>query len=115
VAVDKWIRVGQPDPKTTIARRINGAVNMKRSEHFLLQNIGGQDLLVPLAAKVMDMNALITLNATGRCVWELLGEDRAVEYLVAEVAKQFDVDSARARADVVAFLEDLGRLGLLET
>jgi len=115
VAVDKWIRVGQLDPKTKIARCIVGAVDMKRSENFLLQNVGGQDLLVPLAAKVMDMNALITLNVTGRHVWGLLAEDRSIEYLVAEVAKQFDVDQERARADVLAFLDDLGRLGLLAT
>jgi hypothetical protein len=88
---------------------------MKRSEDFLLQNVGGQDLLVPLGAKVMDMNSLITLNATGRRVWELLAADRSLEYLVAEVVKRFDVDLERARADVQAFLDDLGRLGLLET
>jgi hypothetical protein len=88
---------------------------MKRSEDFLLQNVGGQDLLVPLGAKVMDMNSLITLNATGRRVWELLAEDHSVEYLVTEVVKQFDVDLDRARADVQAFLDELNRLGLLKT
>jgi Coenzyme PQQ synthesis protein D (PqqD) len=88
---------------------------MKRSEDFLLQNVGGQDLLVPLGAKVMDMNSLITLNATGRRVWELLAEDHSVEYLVTEVVKQFDVDLERARADVQAFLDELNRLGLLKT
>ena len=81
----------------------------------MLQNVGGQDLLVPLGPKVMDMNSLITLNATGRRVWELLAADRSLEYLIAEVVKQFDVDLERARADVQAFLDDLGRLGLLET
>lgn len=80
----------------------------------MLQKVGGQDLLVPLGAKVMDMNSLITLNATGRRVWELLAEDHSLEYLVAEVVEQFDVDRERARADVQAFLDDLGRLGLLE-
>jgi hypothetical protein len=92
-----------------------GAGNMKRSKDFLLQHVGGQDLLVPLGGKVMDMNALITLNATGRRVWELLAEDRSVEDLVAEVARQLGIDPERARADVPAFLDDLGRLGLLET
>ena len=100
--------------KTKSARRIIGAVDMKRSKDFLLQKVGGQDLLVPLGAKVMDMNSLITLNATGRLVWELLAEDNSVEYLVAEVVEQFDVDLERARADVQAFLDDLGRQGLLE-
>ncbi|MFZ2447409.1 MAG: PqqD family protein [Syntrophobacteraceae bacterium] len=88
---------------------------MKRSDDFLLRNVGGQDLLVPLGAKVLDMNALITLNATGRAVWELLAEDRSLEYLVAEVVNQFDTDEDRARTDVRAFLDELERLGLLKT
>ena len=87
---------------------------MKRSEDFLLQTVGGQDLLVPLGAKVMDMNSLITLNATGRCVWELLAADCSLDYLVAEIVKQFDVAPENARTDVQAFLDDLGRLGLLQ-
>lgn len=71
--------------------------------------------MVPLGAKVLDMNALITLNATGRAVWELLAEDRSLEYLVAEVVNQFDTDEDRARTDVRAFLDELERLGLLKT
>jgi hypothetical protein len=88
---------------------------MKRSQDFLLQKVGGQDLLVPLGGKVMDMNSLITLNATGRRVWELLAADHSVDYLVAEIVEQFDVDPERAHTDVLAFLDDLRRLGLLET
>lgn len=88
---------------------------MKRKEEFLLRKVGGQDLLVPIGAKVMDMNCLIALNATGRCVWELLAEDRSVEDLAAEIAERFDIEKARARADVQAFLDDMGRFGLLET
>jgi hypothetical protein len=88
---------------------------MKRSEDFFLQNVGGQDFLVPLGGKVMAMNSLITLNATGRRVWELLAADHSLDYLVAEIVEQFDVDPERARTDVLAFLDDLRRLGLLET
>ena len=95
--------------------RIIGAVNMKRSEDFLLQNVGGQDLLVPMGARVLDMNSLITLNATARLVWELLAEDRTVDYLVTAVVEQFDVDPTRARTDVQTFLDELGHLGLLAT
>jgi hypothetical protein len=62
----------------------------------------------------MEMNALITLNATGRLVWELLAEDLSIEDLVAEVSRQFDADLGRTQSDVRAFLDELGRLGLLE-
>jgi hypothetical protein len=87
---------------------------MKRSRDFLLQQVGGQDLLVPTGARVMDMNALITLNATGRLVWELLAEDRSPEELVAEMVSHFEVDREQARADIQVFLDDLGKMGLLE-
>lgn len=87
---------------------------MKRSKDFLLQNVGGQDILVPTGAKVMDMNALVTLNATARRVWELLADDCSMEYLAADIAEEFDVDPETARADVQVFLDDLGKFGLIE-
>ncbi len=88
---------------------------MKRSRDFALQQVGGQDFLVPLGPKVLDLNALIALNPTGRHIWELLAEERTLDFLVAEVVTRFDVEPVRARLDVQAFVEDLGRLGLLET
>ncbi len=88
---------------------------MKRKDDFLLQSAGGQDLLVPLGSKVVDMNGMIVLNATGRCIWELLAEERSVEDLAAALVERFDVDSERARADVQAFLNEITPWGLLDT
>jgi hypothetical protein len=88
---------------------------LRRSGDFQLKRVGGQDLLVPLGAKVRDMNALVTLNATGRRVWELLAEERSSEGLIADVAKEFGADPEKVRADVLSFVEKLGRLGLLES
>lgn len=87
---------------------------MKRSPDFRLQRVGGQDLLVPLGAKVREMNALVVLNPVGRHVWELLAEDRTPEEVAAAVAARFAVGPERARADVRAFLADLGAKGLVE-
>ena len=86
---------------------------MKRKEDFMLQTVGGEKLLVPLGSQVVDMNGLVVLNATGACVWEALAEERSVEELAALVAEQFEVDGDRARADVQAFVDEIGRLGLL--
>ncbi len=79
-----------------------------------MKSVGGQDILVPLGAKVMEMNCLVALNATARCVWELLAEDNSIDDLATAVAERFEVDEDRARADVQAFLDDIGRIGLLE-
>ncbi len=88
---------------------------MKRKSDFMMQNVGGENLLVPLGAQVMDLNGLITLNATGRCLWELLAQDRSVEELAAALLEKFEVDIQSARTDVQVFLEEITRIGLLET
>ncbi len=86
---------------------------MKRKADFILQNVGGEHLLVPLGAQVMDMNGIITLNATGACVWELLEQERTAAELAAAVAARFDVAPERARADVDAFLAQIGEMEML--
>jgi hypothetical protein len=79
-----------------------------------MRNVGGENVLVPLGAQVADLNGLVTLNATGCCLWELLAEDRSVDDLTAALAERFDADSECVRADVQAFADEITRLGLLE-
>jgi len=87
---------------------------MKRKNDFMLQNVGGQSILVPLGAQVMDTNALITLNPTGLHVWELLAEERSVDELAAAVVEKFDVELDRAEVDVQVFLDEIRAMGLVE-
>ena len=37
---------------------------MKRKADFMIQKVGGENLLVPLGAQVMDLNGIITMNNT---------------------------------------------------
>ena len=87
---------------------------MKRKTDFIMRNVGGENLLVPLGAQVMDMNGLVALNDTAACVWELLDEECSLDELTAAVAERFDVDSEIARADVQTFLDEIAKMGLLE-
>jgi hypothetical protein len=88
---------------------------MKRKADFMMQNVGGEDLLVPLGAQVMDLNGLITLNDTVAGAWELPAEERSLDELTAAVAERFDVAAEIARADVQTFVDEITRLGLLES
>lgn len=87
---------------------------MRRKDDFVMQNVGGENLLVPLGAQVMDMNGIITLNSTSGYIWSLLDQDRSIDELAAAVAERFEVDPARARADIEKFLDEIADLGLLQ-
>jgi len=88
---------------------------MRRKNDFILQNIGGQDFLVPLGARVLDLNCIIVLNVTARHIWELLAEDRSLDDLVAAIVNCFDVETWRAQIDVSAFLADIAKWEGIET
>lgn len=87
---------------------------MKRKADFIMQNVGGENLLVPLGAQVIDLNGLIILNDTAACVWELLAEERTLDELAAAVAEHFAVAAEIARADVQTFVDEIAKMGLLE-
>lgn len=87
---------------------------MKRNNDFIMQTIGGEALLVPLGARVMDMNGLVTLNGTAACVWELLAAERSLDELAAALEERFDVDLDTAKSDVQTFTDEIAKIGLLE-
>lgn len=88
---------------------------MKRKENFLLRNVAGQDILVTLGSKVIDMNGVVILNTSGAYLWELLAKDTSVEDLVDAVVNRFDIDYAHALADTKVFLDEVTSIGLIES
>jgi len=86
---------------------------MQRDDSFVMQVIGGEAILVPTGQKVVDLNGLVTLNATGRFIWECLAQPCEVEVLVESLCAEFEVGSAAARTDVAAFIDVLRGLGAL--
>jgi len=86
---------------------------MKRNEDFLLRDVAGSLVIVPVGAAVTAFPGMITLNATAAFLWELLEKEQTVDTLVAGLMDRYDVDEARAREDVVAFVERLKPTGAL--
>jgi hypothetical protein len=62
-----------------------------------------------------DRGAYYRLNPVGTRVWELLASGlRSVEDLVEQVVVEYEVEPARARADLVALLGQLTDRGLVD-
>lgn len=86
---------------------------MKRSGNFLLRDVAGTLVIVPVGAAVSAFPGMITLNATGAYIWELLESDQTVESLTDALVARYDVPAERAKADVEAFLARLQPTGAL--
>lgn len=84
---------------------------MKRSADFLLRDVAGTMVVVPVGLALSSFPGMITLNATGAYIWELLETEQTVETLTDALVARYEVDSQKARADVEAFLEKLKPTG----
>lgn len=87
---------------------------MRKKGGFILREVGDQTVIVPTGQMVFDFNCLITLNTSGRWIWDHLDESQSAETLTREIAIEFDVDEAAAGKDIEEFLSELLRLGLIE-
>ncbi len=86
---------------------------MKRSDDFLLRDVAGALVIVPVGAAVSAFPGMITMNATGAYIWELLETEQTEDSLVAALVARYEVEKDRARADVQAFVGKLKPTGAI--
>ncbi len=85
---------------------------MKIKDGYILRTIADDNVVLP-SGDELDLSIMITLNDTGRFLWEWLEKGAEADELVAALLAEYDVDEATARAGVDAFLEKLKANDLL--
>lgn len=86
---------------------------MKRKPDFLLRDVAGTFVIVPVGEAVTSFPGMITVNSTGAYLWELLEQEQTEASLVKALTDRYEVDENTAGADVRAFLDRLKPVGAL--
>ena len=86
---------------------------MKVSKDYIMREIAGECILVPVGAAAAKFNGLVTMNEVGKYIVELLAEEHTVQELVEKITAEYDVDAQTALTDVKPFLEQLQKVGAL--
>ena len=87
---------------------------MKIKKDFVLRDVAGQSIVVPVGEAAITFNAMITLNESGKLLWENLLNDITEEQLVTALLHEYDVSEETAKADVSAFLNKMREADLLD-
>lgn len=85
---------------------------MKLKDGFILREVAGQTVVVP-SGDELDLNLMITLNGTGKFLWEKLEQGTDMDALVSAMLAEYDVDEATARKGAEAFVAKLEANGFL--
>lgn len=87
---------------------------MQASRDYLLRTIAGETILIPSGAAAQKFNGLVTVNAIGAFIWDVLQTPTDLEGLVARITEEYEVDADTARRDAEEFLSELRGIGALE-
>lgn len=80
---------------------------MKRRNDFLLREVAARQVIVPLGRAAQEFPGMLSLNATGAYLWQLLEQEQTEDSLVEALCQRYAVDEDTARKDVTAFVNKL--------
>ncbi len=79
---------------------------MKLKDGFLLREVAGKTVVLPMGGD-LDLDMMITLNETGKFLWEHLQEETNTTVLTDALLEAYEVTRERAQASVEAFVSEL--------
>lgn len=88
---------------------------MRIEKDFVLREIAGEYVIVPTGKTVLEFNGLITVNEVGVLIWKLLQKGVSFDEIVEEILREYDVEESVVREDVLDFLDQLEKGGILVT
>lgn len=80
---------------------------MKIAKEYILREIAGDYIIVPVRAAALEFNGMITVNETGAFLWEKLREGTTKEELLHAMLEEYEVSEKEAEADIQEFLQML--------
>ncbi|MFC1714687.1 PqqD family protein [Candidatus Poribacteria bacterium] len=84
------------------------------SEDIVAREIEEELLIVPLVSGIGDMeDELFTLNETGKVIWGHLDGEKPLKEVVAKLSEEFETPAGEIAEDIVGFVEELLRRGML--
>ena len=76
--------------------------------------VSGEQILVPLASRGVDLDSIFNLNSTGTFIWEKIDGQRTGAEIATLLAEDFQVAVDRAKADCREFLAQLREVNAIE-
>lgn len=86
---------------------------MKLKEGFVLRDVAGSCVVVPTGADI-NFNGMISLNDTGKTLWQRLEAEATIDDLVDALTAEYDVDRDTAKVGAERFVEKLRQHGFIE-
>lgn len=80
---------------------------MKIKNGFVIRQVGGENIVVPVGKMSKTFHGIINLNETGVFLWKFFSSEHSVDEGVQALLSEYDVEESIARVDVERFVETI--------
>lgn len=80
---------------------------MKTNELYILREIAGDSLLVPVGEAAQRLNGMIHLTETAAFIWNHIDTAQNLDEIITLMTQEYEVDEETARTDVYGFAREL--------
>ncbi len=87
---------------------------MKIKENYILREVAGSSIVVPVGDAQMSFNGIMTLNDVGTFIWKILENGADREQIIDSVLETYDVERKKAEQDIDKYLNKLRDKNLIE-
>lgn len=87
---------------------------MRRNSDFVLRQVVGKFVVIPLGEAAEAFRGMITLNKSGKFLWDLLETEQTEESLINALVTAYGITEERAAGAVKKFLELLCPIGAIK-
>ncbi|HKM29173.1 MAG TPA: PqqD family protein [Bacilli bacterium] len=87
---------------------------MKIKKGFMLREVAGNYVVVPVGEASKEFKGIITLNISGAFLWKSLLEETTKEKLLEKFLGEYDIDQETATKDIDVFLDKVRSVNILE-
>lgn len=86
---------------------------MKIKPGYVIKEVSDRFLVIPVGGEAVNFNGIITLNKSGKLLFEALFDEKTEKDLVQVLLDQYEIDEQTAKADVRKFIQTLEEKKLL--
>lgn len=81
---------------------------------YILREVANKFIVVPVGEEAVNFNGLITLNKSGKFLFELLADEMTIESMTEKMMEKYEIDLKTAKSDVEEFVKKLKEKNIIE-
>lgn len=87
---------------------------MRIKNGYLVREIAGNHIVVPIGERAIEFKGIMTLNEVGSLIWRSLEKNMSKDEILKLILDEYEIDEATANSDLEEFLETIRESGALE-